>query len=211
MPYDYHIFLTVIAFIFGAISYVPYFRDIARGKTKPHLFSWLIFAILSSIIFAAQLIKGGGIGAWVAGFTAFVCLVIAVVSFWRGEKNIAALDWWCLIGALAGIVLWTITSDPLFAVIIVTLVDIIAYIPTARKSYIKPYEETISTWVLNTFKWFISIGGLQSVTLTTVFFPAVIVPTNILFITMLLVRRRQVNRDLVIGSSAGPNGSTTGR
>lgn len=39
---DYKIVLGVVATILGFVGYVPYFRDIFRVKTRPHVFSWFV-------------------------------------------------------------------------------------------------------------------------------------------------------------------------
>ena len=62
--------LGAVAIIIGFISYLPYFRDIFKGKTKPHAFSWLIWAILTAIGFAGQISDNAGPGSWALGFTA---------------------------------------------------------------------------------------------------------------------------------------------
>src|SRR5580698_5703228 len=60
--------LGASAILIGCISYVPYFRTIFSGKTKPHAFSWLVWGILTAIAFGGQIVGKGGAGAWVTGF-----------------------------------------------------------------------------------------------------------------------------------------------
>src|SRR3989344_5010578 len=198
---DYHAAFTILGSIIGIISYIPYFRDILSGRTKPHPFSWFVWSLLTGTIFFAQVLNGGGVGAWISGITLIACLAITVLAFKRVEKNITTLDWSCLAAGIAGIGLWILTSQALIAVIIVTITDVIMYIPTARKSYWKPYEETLSTWILNTFKWFFSIFGLQTLSLTTALFPAGLVLANIFLITMLVIRRRRISETSPSGAS----------
>lgn len=99
---EYKTLLGLIATIIGLIGYVPYFRDIFKNKTKPHLFSWLILGLLTVIAFVAQVVEGGGAGAWVTGFTAAICFIVAALALFKGEKNITKSDWFCFVGALLG-------------------------------------------------------------------------------------------------------------
>ena len=85
---NYKIILGAVAVVINFIGYVPYFRDIFRGATKPHVFSWFVWGLVTGIVFFAQLAKGGGAGAWVTGLSSFFCLVIACLAFFRGEKEI---------------------------------------------------------------------------------------------------------------------------
>ncbi|MCK9351336.1 MAG: hypothetical protein M0P76_00955 [Candidatus Pacebacteria bacterium] len=64
---EYKLLIGYFALFFGIIGYIPYYRDIFRGKTKPHVFTWLIITIIISFGFYAQIKDGGSVGAWVTG------------------------------------------------------------------------------------------------------------------------------------------------
>ena len=146
---DYKIVLGVIASIVGFVGYVPYFRDMVLARTRPHGFSWFVWRLLTGIAFFAQVAKGGGAGAWVTGFSAIVCLCIAGLAFFYGERQITKADWFSFGGALLGLVLWQLTNDPLLAIVLITITDALAFAPTFRKAYYKPDEETASTFILS--------------------------------------------------------------
>lgn len=188
---DYKIALGLLATIIGFAGYIPYFMDIFRGKTKPHVFTWLGFAILTGVAFAAQLTKGAGPGAWVTACTAAVCLLIAVLALNRGEKNITKSDWFCIVASLVGIGLWFFLKDPLWAVIVITVADFLSFLPTIRKSYLKPHEETVSTYMLSSLKFVFAVVALESFDVTNWLYPASLVLANGGFAIMLLVRRWQ--------------------
>lgn len=193
---DYHILLGTIAVLVGAIGYIPYYRDIFRGTTKPHPFTWLGFAILNGITFIVQVVMGGGPGAWVTGITTIATFGIAALSFARGEKNITRFDWICFGGALAGIVLWKLTSNPLWAVVIVTIADLLAFAPTYRKAFLRPYQETATLYMMSVFKYGISLFALTNFNLTTTFFPIAIVLANLAIVILLTARRQQIKNNL---------------
>ena len=186
------IFLGVLATLIGLVSYIPYFRDIFNGKTKPHFFSWFIWALLTGIAFFAQVTENAGPGAWVTGLTAFICLLIAILALSKGEREITKSDWLCFVSALIGIIVWIKTDNPFFAVILVTLVDAVAYIPTFRKSYYRPQEETLIEYELATLKFFIALFALQSLSVSTWLYPVSLVLTNGAFVVMNIVRRNQL-------------------
>ncbi len=83
------------------------------------------------------------------------------------------------------------TSNPLLAVIAVTVADLFGFVPTFRKAFQKPFEETIIEYEMSAFKWFISIFALGAISLTTVLYPVSLIITNGLFVAMVLVRRNQ--------------------
>ncbi len=188
---EYHAILGTIAVIIGIIGYIPYYRDIFRGTTKPHPFTWLGFAILNAVTFVVQVVTGGGPGAWVTGITTIATFGIAALSFTRGEKNITKFDWVCFGGALLGIILWKLTSDPLWAVIIVTAADLLAFAPTYRKAFLRPHQETATLYMMSVFKYGISLFALINVNLTTTFFPIAIVLANLAIVVILVARRKK--------------------
>lgn len=175
----------------GLIGFIPYFWDILRKRTKPHAFSWLVWATIMSITFYASFSTGGGAGSWVVGATALACLSVFVVALFRGEKDITLLDKLCLSASLLGIVIWVGTANPLSAVIIVSVADAAGFVPTFRKTYRKPHEETLSLYALNGLGLAMSLFALQTLSLTTVFYPTYTVVAGFLFVTMVLWRRHQ--------------------
>jgi hypothetical protein len=191
---DYKIILGAIAIVIGLGAFIPYYVDLIKNRTKPHAFSWLIWGILLAIAFSAQIIKGGGIGAYVAGADCLGCFSIFIIALFRGEKEIAAFDIVCLILALIGVFMLVAVKQPLLAVIITAFVDFIGFVPTFRKSFKKPYEETISTFVLSSLSFLISLFALQSFNLTTALYPASIVLTNSALVVMVLFRRSGISQ-----------------
>ena len=187
---EYKILLGLAAAGVGIAAYAYYFRGILAGKTKPHVFTWLVWALITSIVFAAQVQKGAGPGAWVTGVTALCTFLVAAIAFKSGYKDIRLLDWFCLAGALLGLGLWITTKDPLSAVVTVTLVDAIAFLPTFRKAYRKPFEENATAFALNSLKFIVGLAALETYALATWLYPASLVLTNGAFALMLLLRRR---------------------
>ncbi|MBU1112174.1 MAG: hypothetical protein ABIG93_01935 [archaeon] len=189
--FEYKAILGIIAIVLALAGYIPYFRDIFLGKTKPHTYTWLVWASLTGIAFFGQMFDGGGAGAWVTGFTALVSFVIFFIALKKGEQSITTSDKWSLFGACIALVLWFITNNPLGSVILITLIDALGFYPTFRKSYHKPHEETMSTYFLSGLKFIIAIIALQNYTVITWLYPASLVLMNFVFVGLLVVRRKQ--------------------
>lgn len=184
--------LGITATLLALYSYIPYFRDIFAGKTKPHAFSWLVWFLLTAIAFAAQVKDDGGAGAWVTGFTAIIAFIIFITAITRGEKSITKSDWLCLVGSFLAMGLWAITDSPLTAVILITIIDALGFAPTFRKAFHKPQEETLITFALSAVKFVIAIAALGNYSAVTVLYPASLVLMNGLFVVMLIIRRKQL-------------------
>jgi hypothetical protein len=172
----------------------PYIRSILRGHTKPHVLSWAIWGVGTLVVFIAQLADGAGIGAWPIGLSGLITIYIAILSWTkRSDLSVTPLDWSCLVVALSAIPIWLVTSSPLWAVLILTAVDMVGFGPTVRKAYSKPHEERM---------WFYLLGGLRNVLVilaleryspTTVVFPAAVGIACIALAAFIELRRRTLN------------------
>lgn len=185
----YQDFLGYFSVAFAAVGYGSYIASILKKKTKPHLFSWGVWSLLMAIVFLAQVSKGAGAGAWVMGFSAAACLAIAVMAVKNGEKNITRSDWLALVGALITIPVWYATHDPFWAVVLATVIDGLAYYPTFRKSYGKPYEENVLTYTVDIFKWIVAFFALSDFSATTLIYPVFIFTSNCALVAMIMWRR----------------------
>lgn len=103
-----------LAVALGLLGYVFYIRGIIQGKVKPHAFTWFVWALLTAIAFIAQVVEGGGPGAWVTGVTALFSVVFMIVGFGAdSRKYITKSDWIFFTVALLTIPVWYLTNNPL--------------------------------------------------------------------------------------------------
>jgi hypothetical protein len=184
--------LGLVAVALSLIGLTPYIYNAYRGRTRPHLFTWLIWTPMTFIAFAAQVVDHGGPGAWTTGVTAVLCLFPLVISIRNGTHDIRPLDWVSLVVAVLAGVAWLVTDDPTISVILVTLIDAVAFVPTIRKSIHKPYEETLLNYVTSASKHTLSIAALTHFSLLTALYPAVVGLMNGICIGVLTIRRRQI-------------------
>lgn len=192
---NYKLILGVAAAVIGFGGYAPYIKDLFARKTKPHAFSWLAWGFLEGTAFFAQMAKGGGAGAWATGASALIALFISGVAFYRKDTEIHKLDYLALSGAIIGIIFWRLTSNPLLAVIFVTVADALAFIPTFRKSFHKPEQETLIEYGLSVIKWVVAIFALESYSLATWLYPVSLILTNGSFVLMSIIRKRSLKNE----------------
>lgn len=187
----YKTILSAVAIALTFLAFLPYIRSIRQGKTRPHVFSWVIWGSTTFVVFLAQLADKGGAGAWPIGVSGIVTIYIAVLAYRnKSDTTITRPDWWFLSMAMTALPLWYLTADPLWAVVILTSVDVLGFGPTFRKAYASPFEEQLMLYVLMAVRNFLVILALEHYSLTTVLFPAVIAITCLLFIVMVTYRRR---------------------
>lgn len=186
--------IGVIAVMLVFIGYIPYFRDMIKGQTVPHIYSWILWGVVTTIVFALQLSGKAGMGAFVTLSAALMCVFVVGLSLVRhkGKRDITTSDTIFLILAFISLGVWLIAKQPILSAVLATTTDLLGFIPTVRKSWYKPFSETLSMNVLNTFRFGLAIIALQQYSLITALYPVSWVIANGLFAIMLIVRRKQV-------------------
>jgi hypothetical protein len=185
--------VSTTAILLTFVGYAPYISDLLKGKIRPHIFSWLVWAIVTSIIFALQISAGAGIGAYVTLAVASLSLAIFVISLRNGNRDIAKIDIVFLLLALFSIPLWLIVDQPVLSIILLSTIDMLGFAPTVRKSWNDPYSETLALYVITTFRHGLSILGLLEYNIITMLFPLTWVFANAAFAVALIVRRKKLS------------------
>ena len=195
---DSKLLFGIISIVVASISYIPYFRDIFKNKTKPHLFSWFIFSITTGIIFALQMKGGAGVGGWITLILTFIFFIIFLLSFKYGTKDIKWIDIIFLILALLAIPIWLIAKQPVISVILLTSIDMLGFAPTVRKSWNNPYSETLSMYTVTIFRYILVFPSLETYNLLTLLFPIVWLIANTVLVIVLVYRRKIVSYSKIV-------------
>jgi hypothetical protein len=156
-----------VSSIVGILCFIPYIRDIFLNKTKPHSYSWFIWAVLQTIAAAAMWSGGAGVAIASSVIGAVLCGFIFILSLKRGTKNVTRFDTVCLLGALIALTVYLFLHNPLLSIIFATLTDVIGSLPTLRKAYLEPDTETASTHLLSGASGAFAIAAIANFTLTT--------------------------------------------
>ena len=188
-----HVLFGWLSLALTVISYVPYIVSVARGNTRPHVFGWAIWALVSLIAAAGQYAGLAGPGYWATLLSGIFCIVIAVMAaLQKGDKSITRHDKALLILALMAMPLWYVTNDPLSAVVLVTLIDASGYVPTMRKSWRAPQHEMPLHYIISNVKHVLAIAATITYSMTTLLYPVSLFILNAVLIALIYYRRRQL-------------------
>jgi hypothetical protein len=183
--------LSAVAIALTFAAFYPYIRAIIQGAIRPHVFSWLVWGATTFVVFLAQLEDDGGAGAWPIGVSGSITVFIALLAYVkRSDISITGSDWLFFVLAMSSLPFWYFTSNPLWAVVILTTVDVLGFGPTVRKAYAFPHSESLRFFALVTARNLIVILALENYSVTTVLFPAVIAAACMALIAMIAYRRR---------------------
>ena len=174
-------------------AFYPYLRGILRGTIRPHVFSWVIWGATTLVVFFAALQAGGGLGAWVIGLSATLTPAIAALAWrHRADVTITRLDGLFLAGAASSLPLWWLTSSPLAAVVVLTVVDLLGFGPTLRKAWEQPWSEPIGFYALFILRNLLVLAALAEYSPATWLFPASIAAACALLVALIAARRRVI-------------------
>lgn len=186
--------LWYISIILSLAAYVWYLWSLFRGKTKPHAFSRFIRSIMTGTAFFAQRTQTHELGTWVMWISAAMCLFIAGYGWWRYRVVIEKIDRLYFLCALLWLGAWYITQTPLWSVIIISVTDALAFLPTFRKVRSDPQGESVWVYGLSALKFVFALWSFESFSLIVWLYPMYLVIANSAFVVYTLWRRRWVKR-----------------
>lgn len=106
-----------------------------------------------------------------------------------GARDITWHDKVMLGAALLALPLWLLAKEPTLSMLLLVSADIFGMIPSVRKTWKKPYSETLPMWLLNGLRHALSIFALGSFSVITLANPIVWTIANLGFCVMVLLRR----------------------
>jgi hypothetical protein len=187
------IILAIIASILAIVGNASYLKDVLKGNIKPHPYTWFIWSIVSMTTFFGGLAKGAGIGALPTGIAEGFTIIIFLFSLkylFKGEAgHIRKIDNYFLVIALLGLIPWALTKDPTISVIVVVIVDIIAFLPTLRKTWTHPETERPLLYEMNVSRHVLTLFSLGSYNIATTFHSIAMICTNT--IMTIFVKRKK--------------------
>lgn len=187
------ILLSAIAVILTFVGYFPYIKSIFKKQTKPHFYSWLIWTLDGLIIFGLQFTNGAGSGSFVVlSATLLSAFVLILTLLDKKRKKPSRSDTVFLVMALASLGLWLFAKQPLLSAILIMTVDVLGFIPTVRKSWINPYSENISFYLINTIRFAFAFLALKEYSVVNILYPLVWIVNNAGFVGMLMLRKKVV-------------------
>ncbi|TGL45134.1 hypothetical protein [Leptospira perdikensis] len=185
--------ITGIAIFLTFYAYIPYIKGIWTGTIRPHVFSWIIWGATTFIVFFAQIAGNGGVGSAPIGVSGIITIFVACIAYKkRGDIEITKFDWFFFGLAVSSLPFWFYFSDPLAAVIVLSIADILGFIPTFRKGYFLPNSEPVGFYLIFLFRNFLAMAGLAEWNTTTLLFPGSAGIACVVFVVMIKIRKSKL-------------------
>ena len=160
-----------LAGIISLAAYAPYIMSILRKETKPNRASWIIWAVVSTII-ALSYREAGASYAFLAPVGYVIgSTIVFILSIRHGVGGWTPFDRKCLIGAAISLVLWKIFDSPMSALLINLLINLLGTLPTARKAWYQPETESKVAWSLFSLGSIVNLFAVENWTLSMAVYP----------------------------------------
>lgn len=141
------------------------------------------------------LVKGAGIGALPTGIAESFTILIFLFSLRYGFQHVVKTDNYFLVAALLGLIPWIITKDPTLSVIVAVTIDLIAFMPTFRKTWLHPHTENPILFIMNVTRHSLTLLSLQTYNIATTLHSISMIVTNTAM-TFIIFTRNPVSKEV---------------
>jgi hypothetical protein len=178
--------LGQLAGVVSLLGFAPYIIEILQGKTRPNRATWWIWTVVGAMLCASYYASGARHTVWVPVGYVIGPLVTALLSVKYGEGGSGRFDRLCLGVCLLSLPAWWLARSPLVALLINLGVDLLGALPTIRKSYSEPKEESIRSWTIFLVADILNLGAIGSWTIASALYPCYLFTLACLLVALML-------------------------
>lgn len=183
-----------ISIIAGLISPMIGIYSIVRGNFRPQRMTRFLIFLLSFLMFGTLWAQGDRNGIFIAGAQLVGGFIILILSIKKGIGGYGLFDGVVFVMALASLVVWQTTNNPVLGLIMSIVTDLIAFSPTIVKIWKLPATEEWKFYMSDVVASFFSILSISAYTVGNLAFPAYILAINTLSVVMILGRKKYLTK-----------------
>lgn len=181
---------ALLAALLAIAGNLPYVWQIVRGSVRPHPYTWFVWTIVSGTVLFGMLAKGAGVGALPVAVAELFTIIIFLFSLKYGFRGITRTDTYFLVAALAGLIPWALTKDPTLSVVVAVGIDLIAFVPTLRKTWAQPSSETPVLYGANVLRHALGLLSLEAYNIATTLHSLAMIIVNTTMVSLILGRKK---------------------
>jgi hypothetical protein len=173
---------TILAFI----SPLVYAKAILKGEARPHRTTRLVLLIITSLSTISLYCQGNTVAIWLAGVSTVQSIIVFILSIKYGMGGWAKVDIAALIIALAGIMLWQVTNNPVIALYFAIGADFTGMVPAIIKTYKFPHTEIVMFFLLDVFAAIFNLFAMKQWTIEEIAYPFYIMAINLVMVILII-------------------------
>lgn len=182
--------IGILSAVIFASGYIPYIISILKGNSRPHPVSWVLWAVIGAVTFYFSILVGAKETLPLALLNFLMPCTVAVLSlkYWKGGFSL--FDYSCLALSFGAIVVYIFFHSAVFSLSLNLLADILAYLPTLRKTFRDPASEDFFTWLLFVVGYSLSIvAAIPHFTYGIAVFPIYLTAFGLCMLALILRKR----------------------
>ncbi len=183
---------AVLSFVFSVAAYVPYTRAVLYSSAKPTLSTWLSWWIMDFAILAGMFAKHAvamQMIAYVVG-----CAFVIGACFWRKAiLGWTRLDSICMLLVVCAIVLWALSGDANFAIVMSLIAMCIGTVPMLVNVSHAPAREPFLPWILVLIGGLFGVAAIPKWTIAAALTPVVFAIVQVAFVLLISRKFRRKN------------------
>lgn len=181
----------VLSTLLPLYSPVPYIRSILAGSTKPHRTTRLVYLVIGLLTTLSLFTSGDRVALWISAVSLLQAIVLFFLGLKYGMGGWAKTDITCLILAIAGIIAWQTTNNPILGLYFGITADFIGTIPTLLKTWRFPESEEPIFYILDATAGVFNMLALTNWAVGDFAYPLYLFLINAL-VAILTLRRKKI-------------------
>lgn len=181
--------LVILSAGLGLTGSFAYIRDMFRGKSKPNLVTWGLWAfsalIASGAALSANADKWSTVRIFIAGFGPLLVFIFAFIARQHNWK-LSKFDYACGILSVIALFIWIGANSPLVAILLLAVADLMASLPTIIKVWKYPKTETLYTYFISLIAAIIVIPAIPIWNIENAAFQVYLLIANTTLFTLVL-------------------------
>ncbi len=184
------LFFSIVWISLAIWAFWHYYYSIIKWNTKPHIYTWLIFSLILTPSFFIQSQHWWWLWTYVLLVELIWCFITFLLAIHYWEKQITKLDKIFLLWAIITIIMWLILDQPIVSTVLIIMIDFFALLPTYRKTWNKPFDETIVMYIISGLIFFSSLLAIEQYNFLTTWHQIAIILFDWGLVLYILVRRK---------------------
>jgi hypothetical protein len=181
--------LVVLSAVLSLSGSFAYIRDMFRGKSKPNLVTWGLWAFTPLVATGAALSANADgwatVRTFMSGFVPLLVFLFAFIvrqSYWK----LTRFDYVCGGLSIIGLLVWLGADSPLLAILLLAGADLLATLPTIIKAWKYPETETLYTYFIGLFAAIIVMPAIPVWNIENSAFQIYLLLANTVLVTAIL-------------------------
>lgn len=180
------VYIGYLAGLLGLIPYALLVLSMKKGLTKPNLAGWVLYTVAMVMIVASSIALNAWQTVWLAIAYVIGQSFVIGVSFKTGYFSFNRFDYLCLGISFVSLVVWILTDNPLYVLVLNVFVDAMGTIAIANKLYTNPGTEDTKAWTVGLLVAVFNCLAIASFDLSNALYPIYLIFANLLIVILSL-------------------------